>query len=348
MILSKHMGKSKIKYVFLGTLACLIALVVGLLFYFNSVVDRPLSSNKKTIEIEVKEGEGFSNIIEDLDNRNLLRSKLCTKLKVRMSYKNISLIPGEYEISTDVSLKNLIKYLQTEDLNKNTVSITVPEGYSIDNMAKLFEENKLFSKYEFINAVKEYPLPKYVVDNPNKKYNLEGFLYPDTYKFNKDSTPDEVIKIMNDEFNKVLNNITKDLGVTISDNDIETIIIKSSLIEKEVSEPSEKKLVSSVIENRLNKNMKLQFCSTVNYVIGHEGHEVLTYKDIEIDSPYNTYKYQGLPVGPICSPGEESIIAALEPEKTDYLYFVLSENNKTHYFSKTAEEHEAAKAKMNS
>ena len=348
MSLSKNIGKNKIKYVFLGTLVCLIAIVVAVLFYFNSVVNRPLSSNKKTIEIEVKEGEGFSNIIEELDSKKLLRSELFTKLKVRMSYKNISLIPGEYEISTDISLKELIKDLQTEDLNKNTISITIPEGYSIDDMAKLFEEKKLFLADEFIKAVKEYKLPNYVVSNPNKKYNLEGFLYPDTYKFKKDSTPDEVIKIMNDEFNKNFAEITKDLGVTVNDNSIETIINKASLIEKEVSEPSEKKLVSSVIENRLNKNMKLQFCSTVNYVIGHKGHEVLTYKDIEVDSPYNTYKYPGLPVGPICSPGKESIIAALEPEKSDYLYFVLSENHKTHYFSKTAEEHEAAKAKMNS
>ena len=131
----------------------------------------------------------------------------------------------------------------------------------------------------------------------------------------------------------------------ISDDELEDLIIKASLIEKEVKESSEKPIVSSVINNRLNKDMKLQFCSTVNYVIGYKDHEVLTYNDIEIDSPYNTYKYMGLPVGPIASPGKDSIIAALKPKDTEYLYFVLSEDNKTHYFSKTEEEHNAAKQK---
>lgn len=344
MINDKYVGKVKLKFIIIGAII-LIATIISILVYFNSVINRPLKNSNSTIDIVVEEGEGFSAILEKLDKENYLRNKLFVKIKVRMDYKEINLIPGTYEIKTSVSLKELIKELQTEDINKNIISITIPEGYSIDDMAKLFEEKNLFSKEDFIEAIKKYPLPDYVINNSNKKYNLEGYLYPDTYNFEKDSTAEEVIRIMNNEFNLVLEKLEKETGKKLTANEIETLIIKASLIEKEVANSEEKNIVASVIENRLKNNMKLQFCSTVNYVIGYEGHEVLTYKDIEVESPYNTYKYTGLPVGPICSPGKLSIEAALSPDNTDYLYFVLSEDNKTHYFSKTSEEHEAAKTR---
>lgn len=327
-------------------ISVIIIIAISMACYYKSVINRPLKLKSDFITIDVKEGEGFSNIIENLSNKGILRNKLIVKLKVKLDNDNINLLPGSYDVKKDVTLKELVNILQSEDVNKNIISVTFPEGYNIDDIASELERNKLFSKEEFIEAINNYKLPTYVKNNSKKKYNLEGYLYPDTYKFEKDSTPEDVIKIMIDEFEKKIKEIENETGIDINDNNMEEVITKASLIEKEVVVEDEKKLVSSVINNRLSKNMKLQFCSSVNYVIGYEGHKVLTYSDIEVDSPYNTYKYAGLPVGPICSPSLSSIIAALEPADTDYLYFVSNEDLETHYFSKTIEEHEAAKAKL--
>lgn len=338
------MKNKKIRIICASIILFVAIVCIIFLCYFKSVINRPLKSDKD-ITITVNEGDGFSNVIEQLDKNNKLRNKYIVKLKIRMDYKDIKIIPGNYKIKKDVSLKKLIKILETEDFDKNLIKVTIPEGYNIEDMAKVFEKANLFSSDEFLKAIKEYDLPSYVKKDSRKKYALEGYLYPNTYYINEKETPEEVIKTMLDEFEKVIKEIESEEDIDISDDELEDLIIKASLIEKEVKESSEKPIVSSVINNRLNKDMKLQFCSTVNYVIGYKDHEVLTYNDIEIDSPYNTYKYMGLPVGPIASPGKDSIIAALKPKDTEYLYFVLSEDNKTHYFSKTEEEHNAAKQK---
>lgn len=338
------MKNKKIRIICASIILFVAIVCIIFLCYFKSVINRPLKSDKD-ITITVNEGDGFSNVIEQLDKNNKIRNKYIVKLKIRMDYKDIKIIPGNYKIKKDVSLKKLIKILETEDFDKNLIKVTIPEGYNIEDMAKVFEKANLFSSDEFLKAIKEYDLPSYVKKDSRKKYALEGYLYPNTYYINEKETPEEVIKTMLDEFEKVIKEIESEEDIDISDDELEDLIIKASLIEKEVKESSEKPIVSSVINNRLNKDMKLQFCSTVNYVIGYKDHEVLTYNDIEIDSPYNTYKYMGLPVGPIASPGKDSIIAALKPKDTEYLYFVLSEDNKTHYFSKTEEEHNAAKQK---
>ena len=149
---------------------------------------------------------------------------------------------------------------------------------------------------------------------------------------------------MLDNFKVRLKEIEKETGKDIQSSEIEKLIIKASLVEKEAVLDEERAKVASVIENRLKKKMKLEFCSTVNYVVGYDGKELLKNSDIKVDSPYNTYKYSGLPAGPICNPGKESIVAALEPENTNYLFFVsLKNQNGKQYFSTTAEEHERVK-----
>ena len=324
----------------------LIILLIAIIYYYTSTTKYPFNKNSDNVVITVDNGEGFTTLIDKLDNMGIIKSKLCITIKIKINKINPNILPGTYEISKDTSLDSLIKMLETEDLSKNQISITIPEGYTIEKIGKVLEDNNLFSANEFYEAVKNYPLPEFVSDNKNKKYNLEGFLYPETYFFNKDIEPNEVIKTMLDKFIQEFHEAEKDTGVSIDNKDIETIITKASLVEKEVKIEDEKGKVASVIENRLDKNMKLEFCSTVNYVIGYEGNTVLTYSDIKVDSPYNTYKYDGLPVGPIASPSISSIKAVLLPDKTDYLYFLTKDGVST-YFSKTAEEHENAKKEMN-
>lgn len=322
----------------------IIAILLSGVFYYKSVLNKPLKSDSSTIEIKVSEGEAFNSVIEKLDSKGYLRNKYILKAGVKLEDLNTNLLPGTYEVKEDISLEKLLEILNSDDANTNQRVVSIPEGYSIDNIAKRLEENKICSKEEFLNAIKNYTVPKYVKKNSNKKYNLEGYLFPDTYFFDEDTTADDVIKAMLSNFESKISEIQDETGIKIKDDDIETIITKASLIEKETVLDEERPLVSSVIENRLAKKMKLQFCSTVNYVVGYDGKELLNNSDINVDSLYNTYKNEGLPVGPITNPGKESIIAALNPAKTDYLYFVLlkGQGGKQH-FSTTGEEHEKVK-----
>lgn len=319
------------------------AILCGVIFVrYNNTINKPIVSNQKTVKITVKEGEAFSTLIEKLEEEGIIDSAFFIKLNIKINKIGVNIVPGEYEVSSDINLEELIETLQNENKVDNQVIVTIPEGYTIDSIAEEYEKVGLFSKDKFINAVKEYKLPEYVKQNDNKKYNLEGYLYPDTYYFTKDYSEKEVIKIMLSRFEEQLKKAEKETGVNLENNQIEDVIIKASLVEKEIKLDDERQIAASVIENRLKKNMKLELCSTINYVIGYNGHQELTYSDLEVDSPYNTYKNIGLPVGPIGAPGYQSIKAVLRPSETEYLYF-LTKDNEHHYFFNTAQEHENAK-----
>lgn len=332
------------KGMLLLTVILLVAFIIWGFEYYDVIIEKPLKSDKEKIEITVAEGESFYSLLDKLSSIGVLKNKDVIKLNLKLDEKNnINLVPGEYEINTNVTLKELINILETEEFSKNRISVTIPEGYDIEEMANVFEESGLFSKDEFLNAVKNYELPNYVKKDDDKKYNLEGYLFPNTYFLDKDINADEVISLMISEFEKTLEKVEKETGVTIKEDEIEKITTIASLVEEEAELDEERDLVSSVIYNRLEKGMKLEFCSTINYSWGEHLPQVLN-KHLEIDSPYNTYKKEGLPVGPITNPGEKSIIAAVKPAQTDYLYFMLLYNQGgKHHFSNNGAEHEKVK-----
>lgn len=336
------MGRGKIIKIAVTLFLLIISIICGVFINYNSVINKPLKSQSETVTITVESGEAFNSLLTRLDNQGILRNITYIKINGKLNKQNYNIIPGSYEVNSDISLTDLLNVLETEDLKKNQVKVTIPEGYNIEKMADYLEKEGIFAKSDFISSVKNCSLPEYIKKDSNKKYNLEGYLYPDTYYLDKDAKPDELIKMMISSFDKAINQIKDETKIEIKNEDIEKIITKASLVEKEVRIDSERKIVASVIENRIKKGMKLEFCSTINYIIGYEK-VVLYNSDLTVDSPYNTYKYKGLPVGPISSPGIESIKAVLQPDTTDYLYFVLTEDDKSHHFSKTLEEHEAAK-----
>lgn len=321
----------------------MFAILLGILYYRN-IINRPLKATNEVVEVKVEEGESLLGLLNKLDDNDLLRNKFVLKLNIKLFNSKVSLIPGTYAINKDTSFSNILSILEHEGSASSQVVISIPEGNTVDDIAVKLSNAGLFSKADFLEAVKNYELPEFVSRSSKKKYDLEGFLFPDTYYFDESSTPEEVIKLMLDNFKVRLKEIEKETGKDIKLSEIETLITKASLVEKEAVLDEERAKVASVIDNRLKKNMKLEFCSTVNYVVGYEGKELLKNSDIKVDSPYNTYKYSGLPAGPICNPGKESIIAALEPENTNYLFFVsLKNQNGKQYFSTTAEEHERVK-----
>ena len=306
----------------------IVAFIIAFITYRN-VIKHPLKVTEDIV-ININEGDSFYSIINNLKEEDKLKGIPFIKLYVKLSNKNIEVKSGEYLINKDSSIDDIIE-ITSKGEALNLIDITIPEGYTIEDIASSLENEGICSKEDFILAVNEYELPSYVKVNSQKRYNLEGYLFPDTYKVKIGETPKEIISKMVLRFEEVFNSVEKDLNIEIENNDIEKIITIASIIEKEARLDSERALISSVIYNRLNEDRMLQIDATVIYALGEHIDKVYL-KHLEVDSPYNTYDNYGLPIGPISNPGSESIKAALNPEKTDYLFYVLKDDN-SHYFT---------------
>ncbi len=230
---------------------------------------------------------------------------------------------------------------------KKTVTVMFPEGYSIDMMAKRLEEQKVFTAKEFLAAVKavdqyENSWIKEIPVKKGMKYQLEGYLYPDTYNIYKSSEPKELIQKMLDNFETKYNEVKKGYKGKRS---MQELITMASMIEREAKVEKERPKIAGVIENRLAKKMKLQIDPTVLYTTtdGLYDAKKVYYKDLKTKSPYNTYVNQGLPLGPICNPAMSAVSAAMHPTKHEYLYYRTDNTEKgTHVFTKTFNEHKSA------
>ena len=306
----------------------IVAFIIAFITYRN-VIKHPLKVTEDIV-ININEGDSFYSIINNLKEEDKLKGIPFIKLYVKLSNKNIEVKSGEYLINKDSSIDDIIE-ITSKGEALNLIDITIPEGYTIEDIASSLENEGICSKEDFILAVNEYELPSYVKVDSQKRYNLEGYLFPDTYKVKIGETPKEIISKMVLRFEEVFNSVEKDLNIEIENNDIEKIITIASIIEKEARLDSERALISSVIYNRLNEDRMLQIDATVIYALGEHIDKVYL-KHLEVDSPYNTYDNYGLPIGPISNPGSESIKAALNPEKTDYLFYVLKDDN-SHYFT---------------
>jgi UPF0755 protein len=325
------MIKSKSKTI---PIIIILILIISCFVLFKRVLNKPLNTSEDIV-INVQEGDSFYSIINTLSKENKIKNLSLIKLFVKISRKNIDVKPGEYVLQKDLNVNGLINTLTSES-SLNIVKFTVPEGYTIDDISEKLEKEGICSKEDFIKAIKEYELPSFVNINSEKRYNLEGYLFPDTYLIKVGETPKEIITKMVARFKEMLNEAIKEVNTTVKDEDIETVVTIASMIEKEARIDSERPVIASVIVNRLNIDMMLQIDATVIYALGEHVDTVL-YSHLETNSPYNTYKNYGLPVGPISNPGLESIKAALKPEKTDYLFYVL-QNDKTHYFTNNYED----------
>ncbi|WP_302652327.1 endolytic transglycosylase MltG [uncultured Clostridium sp.] len=305
-----------------------IMIIIITIWQCFKIVDTPLKINNEEI-VEVAEGDSFYGILDKLSEEGKIKNKFLVKLYLKICGIKPEVLEGTYKLNKSMTLNEFVNLLT--DSNKDKVYITIPEGYAIDDIAEKLEENNICNSKEFIDSVKNYELPKYISNNPNKRYNLEGFLFPDTYSFNKNENADFIIKTMLNRFEKVWQEIVEDLNISIPEEEIEKKVNVASMIEKEAVVDSERSFISSVIYNRIAIGMPLQIDATVIYSYGYHI-EKMYEKYLEIDSPYNTYMYYGLPIGPISNPGRASLMAALKPKETDYLYYLLESEN-THYFT---------------
>ncbi|KEH87765.1 endolytic transglycosylase MltG [Clostridium novyi] len=316
----------RIKKVTVALIILCILIFIGFKTFKN--IKYPFVSTTDKISVVVAKGDSLSNVINKLHKEGYIKRPDVIKLYINIRRIDTTIKQGKYNINTNISIDRFIKILN-QGFDDEIVKVTIPEGYNIEDIGKLLEDKGIIKKEQFIKSCKNYKLPQYVKQNKNTKYSLEGYLFPDTYRFKKGVSGNEIIKDMLEQFKLVINDIEKKNNKI---NNLHEILTKASIIEKEARSEEDRFKISSVIDNRIQKQMKLQVDATVLYSLG-EHKKRLYYKDLNINSPYNTYKVKGLPPGPICNPGKPSIIAALKPQKTDYLYYVL-ENNKGHYFTK--------------
>lgn len=293
--------------------------------------------------VSIKQGLSTTDISEVLKDEGIISSKYVFLLRVTLSQYRGKLKYGDFEFSPDDGYSDIIKKLATGGKKKETVTITVPEGYSVEKIIELIEDKGIGTKQEIQRALNDeynYEFLKKINVPKECNYRFQGFLFPSTYEFYADATPYEVIDRMLLEFEKQY----KTTGASY-DNLFEAIT-KASMIEREAKTDGDRTMIAGVIENRLNKNMKLQIDATVMYAItdGLYDADKVYYKDLDKKSPYNTYANTGLPVGPIANPGIKSIKAALSPAHHDYLYYRTDENKNdgSHVFSKNFEEHKTA------
>lgn len=305
----------------------LLIIIIALASMFISTIKKPLKLSDSEV-VNVQDGDSFYSIINRLSNEKKIKSPFIIKIYTKLTGLNLEVIPGNHTLDKSMSINEIVETLK-DTSNTNAITVTIPEGFNVEDIAARLEEKGICTKDEFLNAVKSYPLPSYVKDNSDKRYNLEGFLFPDTYNFEIGVQPEYIIEAMINRFEEVWGEITE--GLDIKEDDIENIINVASIIEKEARVDEDRPLIASVIYNRLEQDMPLQIDATVIYAHGYYIESVRN-RHLAIESKYNTYLHKGLPVGPICNPGAPSIKAALNPDNTNYLFYLLASDDE-HYFT---------------
>lgn len=323
-----------------GVLFLAIAFVGGTMFleYQSDNV-----GTTDTVTIEIEQGESTLDIAAKLKEEGLIQYRSIFYLKVKN--EGAKLRYGTFTIPKEAGLKTIISVLSSGGAMKEETMFTVPEGYTIEMIAAQLETEGICSQEDFIMAVGqdyEYWFLQDIPDNEDVKYRLQGFLFPDTYAIGDNMTAEDIVKAMLDQFDKKfstdMQNQMKALGKTVYE-----VVIEASIVEREAVLDEERAMIAGVINNRLAIDMKLQMCPTALYPItdGLYDKTTVTDEDTKYDSPYNTYKYKGLPPGPISNPGIASLQAVLQPEEHEYLYYHVDPNKEdgSHIFTKTYSEH---------
>ena len=240
--------KNNKKIVNVTTIFVIMIIIITIWQCFK-IVDTPLKIKDEEI-IEVAEGDSFYGVLNKLSEEDKIKNEFLVKLYLKIRGIKPEVLAGTYKLDKSMTLDEIITLL-SNDSTIGKIYITIPEGYTIDDIATELEENNICSSEDFINSVKNYDLPAYVSNNPNKRYNLEGFLFPDTYSFNENENADFVVKTMINRFEEVWQELVQSLNLSIADDEIEKIVNVASIIEKEAVVDSERSLISSVIYNRI-------------------------------------------------------------------------------------------------
>lgn len=300
---------------------------------------------RKEISIIVKEGENFSEIVDKLVKKDVIKSAISLKIAAENKKIDTKIQPGEYVFKTNSSIDEVVEVFK-KGPKREYVTVTIPEGFSVKEITTRFGKKTTIREELFLdialNNAREYKKKySFLKDNPTD--SLEGYLFPKTYTFEKPVEENDIVDSLLSQLGKEIKNINFN-KIKAKGYNLHQILTIASLIEKEAKVPEERPIIASVIYNRIEKGMFLQIDATIQYALGKTKTK-LTHEDLEISSPYNTYQNKGLPPGPICNPGLKSIEAAANPADTDYLYYVLSDRKGHHTFTSSYREFLKAKEK---
>ena len=338
-------------------IALLVIVLVGGFFTWNYIKGetQPVdTAQTELVSFEIEQGASVKEVSKALEEEGIIRnSKL---FNFYLKFKNVSgFKSGLYHVSKSMTLDEIIAELsgQGKDKDQNATKVLIREGEQLTDIAKEVEKSTKYSAEDFMAKVQDEDFLRYLVQKFPKlltqsyngyqvKYVLEGYLFPATYDMNDSKTLQMLITEMVAKTDEVMSKYYD--KILASDYTLQETMALASLIEKEGTKLEDRKKISSVFHNRIKENMKLQTDVSVQYALG-EHKEALSLEDLEVDSPYNLYQNYGVGPGPYNSPSEDAIVAAMEPEKTDYLYFLADIHTKEIYYAKTYEEHLELKAK---
>ncbi len=294
------------------------------------------------VSITIPDGAGSKTIAGILKDNGVIRSEGAFVRYVKRNGLGQDLRSGSYTFSGEQSLADVCTALKKGRGNATEVRVTIPEGLTVEQTAEIFAEKGLVDKDAFINYTLNGDFSYDYLPAKGTPERLEGFLFPDTYQISTSWDEEDIVNMLLRQFDKVLTEEWREQAEA-NGMSIYEVVTLASIVEREAKVAGDRPIIAGVFLNRLDIGMKLESCATVQYALG-EVKPVLLYKDLEIDSPYNTYKNQGLPPTPIAAPGKASLEAALYPTESDYLFF-LAKPDGSHFFSKTLAEHNAAKNK---
>lgn len=301
-------------------------------------------TNQQTVTIKINSGASTSQIAEVLEEKRVIQNAFLFKALVKQRKLDNQLKAGYYNFAPRLTMIQVLRELEEGQNHFHTV--TIPEGYNLEQIATLLENKGLGKKENFLQAAQAKNFDfSFLAEAKRKKLSVEGYLFPATYRIEVDATEKDIINLMLKHFGQVVDSKFQEEGQARGLS-LHEMVTLASIIEKEVKVDSERPLIAAVFLNRLDRKMLLQSCATIQYIL-KEPKKRLTNEDTRVASPYNTYLHSGLPPAPIASPGRSSLEAVLHPAKVDYLFFV-AKGNGTHYFSNNFEEHRAAIAKIRS
>jgi UPF0755 protein len=315
-------------FAFLLLIALLCAAFAGYVFYAPAGPAAGTSDDNATY-VDISPGSGTRTIAAQLERAGVLRSRY--SFEVLREVKGGKLIAGEYRFNHPAAATEVYSRIVRGDVY--FIPLTIPEGYNIFDIAQAVEAAHLGSRDTFLAA--ERSQTALISDLSPHATSLEGYLFPDTYRFGRHTTPIDMLAAMIKRFRQVATQLNLP-----SDPTLPSTVTMASLVEKEVAQPVERPLVAGVFTNRLARNIPLATDPSVIYAALLDGRYrgTIYASDLQADSPYNTYRHTGLPPGPICNPGVAALKAALAPANTDYVYFVADAQGHSR-FSATLKEH---------
>jgi UPF0755 protein len=308
------------------------------------VDDRPASDDPSVVTFTVRPGATAASIGDDLQRAGLIRSALAFRITAESRRISAQLQTGEFELRRNMTLTQIQDAIASGRTARSPL-VTIPEGWRAEEIAQYLETRSLLDAEAFMRVASD-PAPVLELSSLRNARSLEGYLFPDSYDFSRDPSPEGVVRTLVAQFEqKVDDSIrVKAAGQGLS---VHGLVTLASIIEREAVDPDERPLVSAVFHNRLERGMPLQADPTTQYALVPFGtltpglaywKRELTQADLRTDSAYNTYRSNGLPPGPICNPGLASIEAAANPAARPFLYFV-AKGDGTHLFAETLDEH---------